>query len=387
MEIAGFWDNASGQQSAQSWFEKGEAALCGDRHSEAAICFAEVLKADPFNAKAHCRIGNVYWAQGKTEDALNAIKRALELQPWDSEIVLACHRIFTAFGKTGPAKELLQLYLEKNPGDSEIRSKLESHACSTGHDPQNGAAEFLRRHGELQFGRGDTAHATACFEMAIEEDPRMAEAYNNLGVIKLESGRVMEALENFRVALALNPDDIEILGNSARGLARAAQIEAAIEVYREYLRRSPQDGKAWQEFEFLVRQTAGTGWSPNGLAGEVADIYLDTAEKLQRAGDLAGAAEAVEKSLRIKPAAPRSLYMLASLHCAVGQNDEAEKVLEQALAIDPSHGPSIDLLESIRRQVNRKCEEKDLQGEKVAEGEPNPSQKPAARRSKKARKG
>ena len=87
----------------------------------------------------------------------------------------------------------------------------------------------------------------------------MAEAYNNLGVINLESGKITEALENFYRALELKPEDTEILGNSARGLARAAQIDAAIEVYREYLRRSPEDSKAWLEFESLIRQSCHAG--------------------------------------------------------------------------------------------------------------------------------
>ena len=114
MEIAS-WDTGCEQQSAQSWFEKGEAAFCENKHSEAADCFGRVLKADPFNAKAHCRLSNVYWAQGKTEDALNSLTRALELEPGDRDTVLACTRIFDALGKEDFSREVLQSYLDKNP--------------------------------------------------------------------------------------------------------------------------------------------------------------------------------------------------------------------------------------------------------------------------------
>lgn len=105
MEIAS-WDTGCEQIPAQSWFEKGEAALCEDKHSEAADYFGQVLKANPFNAKAHCRLGNVYWAQGRIEDALNSITRALELEPGDRDTVLACTRIFSALGKDDFAKEV-----------------------------------------------------------------------------------------------------------------------------------------------------------------------------------------------------------------------------------------------------------------------------------------
>jgi len=347
MEIASC-DTGCEQISAQSWFQKGEAALCEDKHTEAADCFGQVLKANPFNAKAHCRLGNVYWVQGRIEDALNSITRALELEPGDRDTVLTCSRVFAALGKEDFAKEVLQLYADKNPQDKEIRSRLESLAgpADQGHHCDD-AAEFFNRHGEIQFERKNVAHAEACFEMAIEQDPLLAQAHNNLGVLNIERGQITEALKYFFRALELNPEDTQILGNSARGLAMANQIDAAIDVYREYLRRSPEDSKAWLEFEALIRKSAVPGWNPGALSNEVADIYLHTAQMLQKAGDLGGAAQAIERTLKIKPAAPDSLCVLASLHYAIGQKDEAESVLDQALLIDPSHEPCREMLKSL----------------------------------------
>jgi superkiller protein 3 len=354
METAG-WNFNFEQQSEQNWFEKGETALGASNHPEAERCFAMALKADPFNAKAHSRMSKVYWAQGKTEEALNSIKRALELEPYNRDTVLMCDHIFTAFGKDDFAIDVLRSYLEKNPQDGEVRSRLERAAPPTDPAPfDSDVAAFFLRQGEIQFERGNMAHAEACFEMAVEENPLLAEAFNDLGVIGLESGKLVKALENFFRALELKPEDPEILGNSAKGLAKAGQIDAAIGVYREYLRRSPRDNDAWFEFESLVRQTVAPEWKPDGFTSEVADIYLDMAAKLKNAGDLTGAAGAIERSLRIKPEAPDSLYLLASLHCAIGQKDEAEKVLDLALKLDPSHEPCSELLESVRAQDHEK---------------------------------
>ena len=243
---------------------------------------------------------------------------------------------------------MLQSYLDKNPEDKEFRSQLDSLAKPADKGHCDDAAEFFRRQGEIQFERGNIPHAIACFEMAIDENPLMAEAYNNLGVINLESGKIAEALANFFKALELKPEDTDILGNSARGLAIAAHTDAAIEVYREYLRRCPQDNQAWSQYEALVRQSAALEWHPKGLSEEVADIYLQTAEKLANAGDLTGAAEAVERSLKIKPEAPEALFVLASLHHRIGQKDDAAGILDYALKIDPSHPRCSEMLKSIR---------------------------------------
>jgi superkiller protein 3 len=347
MEITG-WDTGFEQASGQGSFEKGEAALCACKYPEAANYFGQALKADPFNVKAHRGLSDACWAQGQVEDALNSLTRALELEPGDRDTVLACTRIFNKFGKDDFSRQVLQSYLDKNPQDAEVRSRIESldELADQGHF--NNAAEFFLRQGESQFERGNMVHAVACFEMAIEQNPQMAEAYNDMGVINLEGGKIPEALENFLKALNLKPGDPEILVNSVRALTLAGQIDAAIEVQREYLRRCPEDNRAWPEYESMIRRSARSGWRPDGLSKEVADIYIQMAEMLEKAGDVPGAAEAVEKALKIEPAAPESLYQLASLHCAIGQKDEAAGILDQALVIDPSHVRCSDMLKSIR---------------------------------------
>ncbi len=347
MEITG-WDTGIEHTPGKCPFEQGESALCEGRYCEAEGHFGRVLRADPFNARAHRGLSDACWAQGKVEDALNSITRSLELEPGDRDTVLACTRIFKAFGKNDFSKEVLQSYLDKNPQDAEVRSRIESLTGPTNQNQSFDVAEVLLQQGESQFQRGNTAHAVACFEMAIEQNPRMALAYNNMGVILLESGKTMEALENFKKALDLKPGDQDILSNSARALAVAGQIDTAVEVQREYLRRCPENGQAWQEYEAMIRRIAGSKWRPDGLAGEVADIYLRTAEMLGKAGDLTGAGEAIERALKIEPEAPESLYVLAWLHCQIGQKDEAEGILDQALKIDPSHVRCSDLLKSIR---------------------------------------
>jgi tetratricopeptide (TPR) repeat protein len=346
MEMA-LWGTDFDRQLDQNCIERGEAALRDGNHVEAAGCFSKAVEADPFNAGAYTKLSAVYWAQGKTEDSLNSLLKALELEPGERDTILECGRVFTALGKGDFAKEVFEAYLERNPGDEEVRSRLDALGRPTEQGRLSEAAEFFNRQGEMRFGRGEIAHATACFEMAIEEDPLLGEADNNVGVIQLESGKIPEALKNFLKALELRPEDGEILSNSARGLALAGQVDAAVDVYRQYLRLFPKDDEGWNRFEALIRQSAGSAWRPAGLSSEVAEVYRHTASQLLQAGDLTGASEAVEKALRIEPESPECLKVLAALHRAIGQRAEARKVLEVALGIEPEHAGCSEMLKSL----------------------------------------
>jgi tetratricopeptide (TPR) repeat protein len=336
MEMA-LWNTGFQQGVGQDWMKRGEEAQRDGNHCAAQDCFDRAIMEDPFNAGAYTKLSVALWAQGKKEDSLNALLKALELDPGDRETVLECARVFTALDKQDFAKEVLAAYLGKNPQDAEIRSRLGEISTAPVEKQCSDAAEFLNRQGEIQYGRGNIGHAKACFEMAIEENPLLGIAYNNLGVIELESGEIIEALKHFHKAMELKPEDAEILLNSARGLAMAAQVDAAIDVYRAYLQRFPNDENSWEQFEDLIRQSGRSSWKPDGLSEDIADIYRHAAEQLWKAGDVSGASEAVEKALRIKPDAPDSLYLLACLHSALGQTAEAGRSLDRALTIDPAH--------------------------------------------------
>lgn len=334
-------------ESIRDWFDKGDAALSEEKPSEAVECFDMVLRVDPFSAKAYTKLSHAYWKQGRTEDALNSMMRALELEPNDQETILQCSRIFRELGHEDDCREVLNSYLERNPGNESVRSELKLLDRVVDADALK-TAEFFREQGELEFSRGNTGHATACFEMALENNPRLAIAHNNLGVIEFEKGDLESALQHFYRALDLQPEDPEILCNSARALARADEVDSSMDLYKMYLSRCPDDEAAWEEYERVVYRSAATEWGVEGLPVEVADIYTSAARQLMDAGDLTGAMEAVQRALKIRPGTAESLYILAALHNAFGQRNEAVEILERILATEPSHTDSDALLKSIR---------------------------------------
>ena len=68
-------------------------------------------------------------------------------------------------------------------------------------------------------------------QIAIKQNPTLAEAYSNLGNVYKEKGQLQEALENYRHAVQLKPDFIDGYINLAAALVAAGDMEQAVQAY------------------------------------------------------------------------------------------------------------------------------------------------------------
>lgn len=323
--------------SLTEWVGKGEAAFSRGDLEQAATCFNRALEVAPWDAKVHNKLSLVCWRQGKTEEALNHLVRALELDPDERDVISNCCSIFQRVGKATDAEEILQAYLVRNPWDQAIEQEINlmrgPEVAGKGQRP----ADFFNEHGEIRFANGDLEHARACFEMAIDEDPEHASATSNLGVVHWQQGRMDKALEHFNRALDFNPQDPDILLNSARALRAAGELETAADLYRIVLELHGSEEEVWDEFTTLLKEVGASRWQPDGLAPEVADCYLEMGVRLAQAQDLIGAAEVAGRALRIDPDKVGGHYLLATLHRQLGQQEDALEQLLAGLAKDSGH--------------------------------------------------
>src|SRR4051812_46772162 len=72
--------------------------------------------------------------------------------------------------------------------------------------PLHPRAVALQADAAEALARGDLDGATGLFSLALEYEPRMAEAENGLGLVALRYGHRERAERHFRAALALDED-------------------------------------------------------------------------------------------------------------------------------------------------------------------------------------
>lgn len=106
--------------------------------------------------------------------------------------------------------------------------------------------------GETLLKRGRTSDARRCLERAVEQNPDSAEAHAGLGRIAFKAGAYPEAVERYRVAVRLQPTNVNYslaLGDSLRLLVSPdsqgrGQLSAATRAYRHVLWLDPRNTSA-----------------------------------------------------------------------------------------------------------------------------------------------
>jgi len=107
-------------------------------------------------------------------------------------------------------------------------------------------------------------------QMAIKQNPLLAEAYSNLGNVYKERGQLQEALENYRHAVRLKPDFIDGYINLAAALVAAGDMEQAVQAYVTALQYNPD--------LYCVRSDLGNLLKALGRLDEAKACYLKAIE-------------------------------------------------------------------------------------------------------------
>lgn len=156
------------------------------------------------------------------------------------------------------------------------------------------------------IGEGDLDGARANLEVALEYNPRFAEAHANKGLIALRSGRLAEGEGLFRRAVTLNPDFAEAWTNLA-----------SISLYRN------------DADEALSRAKRAVRVDPAFAEARVVLIRVLVAK-----GRLDEAREQVRRLLVVRPDEARSHALEGLVLFVDGDEDAAAEALERALERD-----------------------------------------------------
>jgi protein O-mannosyl-transferase len=102
----------------------------------------------------------------------------------------------------------------------------------------------------LQQGRLDEAIVE--LRKAVEINPRFAEAHNTLGVALAQQGEIGEAISHLQKAVGISPDFAQAHSNLGAVLLKARRMEEAIDHFQKTLELQPNLADAWDNLRRLA---------------------------------------------------------------------------------------------------------------------------------------
>ncbi len=288
------------ESPANAEFRKGVAALLKSDLQKAADTFRTAAKMDAKLAAPLIGLANVEMARNHPKEAENWLSQASALEPNGPAVQLAWARYYRAQGKNTEAERALLKSLE-----------------------------------------------------VVESVP----AYLELADLYLANpDKRGEALNAYKKALALAPDNPQVRFSYAAGLAANGQVDLAIEEFEQVAKMSPKDpeplrslgrlhaerhqfDKAASEFDLGLK-----------LKPDSVPLLVDRGDMAAALGKMAEAIHFYETAIKYAPNSPELLVKLGMSRQLSGQVKEAEADYFKAIKLDPKFAAAYNNLAWLKIQ-------------------------------------
>lgn len=197
--------------------EQGIKLLAAKRFVEAARELESAIKLEPENSEARNALGVVYMNLNRRAEAAAMFREAIRLAP--------------KFAK--PYYNLGSLY--ERDGRIELAAEHYRRAVELKDD----YAPAWHALGSSLLGLKSYAEAVTAFEKTARLDSRNGRVYVYVGYAYSMAGHKQKALESYRRAVRLNPDDAEARNNLAVTLYENKRFEESLAEYRKVIAQSP----------------------------------------------------------------------------------------------------------------------------------------------------
>jgi len=206
---------------------------------------------------------------------------------------------------------------------------------------------------------GRLQQAEQLYQQVVQNAPRHAAALHGLGVIALQTGRYLIAVDHLRDAIAADPAQAHFHSNLAmayRGLGRLPETEAAL---RDALQLGPGNpelhnnlGTVLLELKRPVEAEA-TWREVLRLNPKRAEAHNNLGTVLLELGRLQEARGCLQEAVRFKPDYAQAHNNLGLAYLAQGKSPEAEASWREAIRLNPGfpeshHNLGVALLEQGR---------------------------------------
>lgn len=284
------------------------------RYELATKAYDTVLQAEPNHLLANYYKATLLQESGNTEGAIQSFNKVLTIDP-----------------NYKPAQEKMLSLIKQQPDPVRLATGLTQYADRF---PSN--ADVQEQIGEEFHQRKDLTNAALFYQRAIRINPKMADAWANLGAVYQAQGKDDESAEAFKKAQALNPANAtfkELAQNQTSGIGYKAYQQAV---------QLQQQGKAGEALPYFQKALA---------SNDTPEIHAAYGISLQSAGQLDNAIAEYQKAIAKDPGNADYVYYLGTAYHQQKNTAKAEAAYQKALTLKPAYTEAKQALASINQQT------------------------------------
>ena len=280
------------------------------------------------------------FGMGQLEPAAQACTTMARVQPNNADPHYLLGVIRDRQGRSGEAVDCFKRFVTLKRAVNARRRSFEDH--------RNLGIALLR----LQ--RRD--EAIECFQAALALRPNDPDLLRSLGIVLVEARRYEAAVASLEQALAIRPDaqTLSLLGDAQRHLGRH---DAAVASFRKALAFNPAAAEAHTGLGVVQLETGAPEEAAASFQAALAanpkdaNLHFNLGVTLKRLGRHEAAIASLRNAVAINPGHVQAQNSLGNSLKQAGQYDTALASYEAVLATAPEHANALSMQALIRRQT------------------------------------
>ncbi|MCC7536029.1 MAG: tetratricopeptide repeat protein, partial [Deltaproteobacteria bacterium] len=324
--------------------------------TEALATYRRALARNPRHLETRLRVIQLLSRSGRVAEVVAEYRALLRASPGEPRYVIELAQLLVQTGEREEALRLLADASRRAGADASMHEALAEVYTRLGE------AQLAQREVELlvRIDPDDPAHLVALGEQLLDAGHReralavwrrilggrdRAEAHATLAGVYADHDMLVEATEEYRRAVELDPDDIEHQRGLASVLERRRELAAAIVAWQRVLELAGRDRAARREARRRIVSIWGLERSLRTRIAELRSRFGATppdieagrflAEALLRSRQLSEARDVLERITRAEPGDIESLTTLEQVHVQTGNLPAAIDVLRRLAEAEP----------------------------------------------------
>ncbi len=308
-------------------------------------------KIEPTDSGSHNNLAVVYYNKGLVKDAVEELKKALEIDPHFTLAKNNLDYIYRSTGYYDEQIEKLERKIAENPDDYDSRLELARSYKSIGnyYEAINQYSKYLRQKPsdtQALLELGIACKASGFYEPSVEQlkkvirlDKDNASAHKYLGEVYYNLGMFSSAIEELKTAIRLNPEDAESYYLLSFTYGEEGKFDEATKAAKKAINLNPRFGKTeanlslglykrkgYEDFLTVSKDKIGEnpsfGYYAMGLAYKNKGLFKEALAEL-------------EKAIKADPGNSLVREQIGEVYLFTGKNEEAIKAYLEALKQDP----------------------------------------------------